>query len=81
MGYGNEQGEPSLEGCLPSAVAECGWWRGGAAVAGEAADSEAVESGSPGRAVAGVAVGEVSANGGVSTSTSGNGISLRCSWS
>ena len=69
MGYGNERGEPSLEGGLPSAVA---------AADGEAADSEAVESGSLGRAVAGVAVREVSATGGASISTSGNGISLRC---
>ena len=50
----------------------------GAAAYSEAAGSETVESGSPGRAVAGVAVGEVSATGGVSISTSGNGISLCC---
>ena len=50
----------------------------GAAADGEEADSEAVESGSPGRAVAGVAVGEVSATGGANVATSGNGISLRC---
>ena len=51
---------------------------GGAAADGEGADSEAVESGSPGRAVAGVAVGEVSVTGGASISTSGNSISLHC---
>ena len=50
----------------------------GAAVDGEAAGSEAVESGSPGRAVVGGAVGEFSVTGGASISTSGNGISLHC---
>ena len=45
-------------------------------------DSEAVagfaERGSLGRAVTGVAVGEVSATGGAGVVTSGNGISLHC---
>ena len=50
----------------------------GAAADGEEADSEAVESGSPGRVVAGVAVGEVSMTGGANVTSSGNGISLHC---
>ena len=54
----------------------------GVAVNGEETDSEVVagfaESGSPDRAVAGLAVGEVSAMGGAGLATSGNGISLRC---
>ena len=52
------------------------------AAASEETDSEAVagfaESGSPGRMVAGVSVGEVSAMGGAVVATSGNGISLHC---
>ena len=50
----------------------------GAAAYGEAADSEALESGSPGRASAEAAGGEVSAMGGASISVLGNGISLPC---
>ena len=80
MGYSNERCELSLEGCPPSAVTERGWRGGGGGGAAdcEAAGSEAVERTSPGRAVAGVAVGEFSATGGAGISTSGNGISLRC---
>ena len=50
----------------------------GAAPHGEVADSEALKSGSPGRAAAEAAGGEISAMGGAKISVSGNGISLRC---
>ena len=50
----------------------------GAAAHGEVVDSEALESGSPGRAAAEAAGGEISAMGGARILVSGNGISLRC---
>ena len=50
----------------------------GAAAHGEVIDSEALESGSPGRAAAEATGGEISAMGGTKISVSGNSISLRC---
>ena len=51
---------------------------GGAAAHGEAVDIEALEGGSPGRAAAEAAGGEISAMGGAEIPVSGNGISFRC---
>ena len=50
----------------------------GLASHGGVADSEALEVGSPGRAVAEAPGGEISAMGGARVWVSGNGISLRC---
>ena len=69
----------AISGGMPavcSSRARLGAW--GAAAYGEAVDSEALESGSPGRAAAEAAGGEISAMGGARISVSGNGISLRC---
>ena len=51
----------------------------GTAAHGEVADSEALESGSPGRVEAEAAGGEISEMGGAKIPVSGNDISLRCS--
>ena len=50
----------------------------GVAAHGEVVDSEALKRGSPGRAAAEAAGGEISAMGGAKISVSGNGISLHC---
>ena len=77
-GCGSERGEPSLEemfAVCSSRVRLAAW---GAAAHCEVVDSEALESGSPGRAAAEAAGGEISVMGRIKISVSGNDISLRC---